>query len=54
MISMARVYTFINFNLPGGAQINASVFQSQGEAMVDKVLEKIDSENVPDYFLQIH
>ena len=54
LVSMARVYSFINFNLPGGAQINASTFESQGQAMVDKVLEKIESENVPDYFLQIH
>lgn len=54
LVSMARVYSFINFNLPGGAQINASIFESQGQAMVDKVLEKIDSDNVPDYFVQIH
>jgi hypothetical protein len=54
LVSMARVYSFISFNLPGGAQINASIFESQGQAMVDKVLEKIDTENVPDYFLQVH
>jgi hypothetical protein len=54
LISMARVYSFISMSLPGGAQINASVLESQGTQMVDKVLEKIDSENVPDYFLQIH
>jgi hypothetical protein len=54
MVSMARVYTFISFNLPGGAQINASMFESQGQQMIDKVLERIDGENTPDYFLQIH
>lgn len=54
MVSMARVYTFISFSLPGGAQINASAFESQGQAMIDKVLERIDGENTTDYFLQIH
>lgn len=54
MISMARVYSFMTFSLPGGAAINASTFESQGNAMVDKVLQQIDGVNTMDYFIQIH
>lgn len=54
MISMARVYAFTSFSLPGAATINASTYESQGNALIDKVLQQIDGNNTADYFLQIH
>jgi hypothetical protein len=54
MISMSRVYSFMTFSLPGGAAVNASAFESQGNAMIDKVLAQVDGVNTADYFLQVH
>lgn len=50
-ISMANVYTFMQFPLPGGVVINASELKNQGKEMVDKVIETIKSQEVPDFFI---
>ena len=40
------------YNLPGGVQINASDIKATGEAELVEVMEMINGENTPSYFLQ--
>jgi hypothetical protein len=41
-----------NYNLPGGVQVNASEIKAQGDAELQEVMEMINGENTPSYFLQ--
>jgi hypothetical protein len=41
-----------NYNLPGGIQVNSSEIKATGESEVQEVMELINSENSPGYFLQ--
>ena len=46
---MLSVFTY---NLPGGVQINASDIRTTGEAELQEVMDMINGENTPSYFLQ--
>jgi hypothetical protein len=41
-----------NYNLPGGVQVNAADVTSAGEAELQEVMDMINGENTPSYFLQ--
>lgn len=53
-ISLGRILTMFNFNLPGGIGINGDNIKSEGQDELEKLLEKIDNENPPDWFLIFH
>ena len=46
---MLSVFTY---NLPGGVQINASEIGNQGANELQEVMDMINGENTPSYFLQ--
>jgi hypothetical protein len=46
---MLSVFTY---NLPGGVQINASEIGTQGATELQEVMDMINGENTPSYFLQ--
>ena len=41
-----------NYNLPGGVQVNATDLKAMGDAEMQEVMEMINGENTPSYFLQ--
>jgi hypothetical protein len=41
-----------NYNLPGGVQVNASDVISAGTEELQEVMDMINGENTPSYFLQ--
>jgi hypothetical protein len=51
-IALANMLSVFSYNLPGGVQINPSEFKSTGEAELQEVMEMINGENTPSYFLQ--
>lgn len=53
-ISYARLLGAYQYNLPGGIQVNADMFRSEGEAEIEKILQQIDERNVPDWFMIFH
>ena len=53
-ISYSRVLGTYPFQLPGGVQIDASSIKGEGEQEIQEIKEKIDSENIPDWFLIFH
>jgi len=53
-ISLANILGMYPFPLPGNVQVNFADLKSDGQAEVDWVLQKIDEENVPDWFFMYH
>lgn len=53
-ISLGRILGTFSYNLPGGITINAESIKQDGEDELDKILEKVDSENAPDWFYMYH
>jgi hypothetical protein len=51
-ISLSRVISTFGYNLPGGVQVNVSALEAQGNAEVQEVMDMINGENTPSYFLQ--
>jgi len=53
-ISLGRILTMFDFNLPGGITINGDDIKSEGKDELDEILEKIDDENAPDWMFIYH
>jgi len=53
-ISLGRALGTISFNLPGGIAINAGDIKSDGETELDKIIEKIQSDQVADWMMIYH
>jgi hypothetical protein len=51
-IALANMLSVFTYNLPGGVQINAADIRSTGEAELQEVMDMINGENTPSYFLQ--
>jgi hypothetical protein len=51
-IALANMLSVFTYNLPGGVQINASDIKATGETELAEVMEMINGENTPSYFLQ--
>ena len=51
-IALANMLGVFQYNLPGGVQINAADIRSTGEAELQEVMDMINGENTPSYFLQ--
>jgi hypothetical protein len=51
-ISLSRVLSAFNYNLPGGVSVNTSELRSDGEKELQEVMDMINGENTPSYFLQ--
>jgi hypothetical protein len=51
-IALANMLSVFNYNLPGGVQVNTSDIRSTGEAELQEVMDMINGENTPSYFLQ--
>ncbi len=51
-IALANMLSVFNYNLPGGVQINTADIRSTGEAELQEVMDMINGENTPSYFLQ--
>ena len=51
-ISLSRVLGAFDYNLPGGIKVNTSQLRQDGEAELAAVMEMINGENTPSYFLQ--
>jgi hypothetical protein len=51
-IALANMLSVFTYNLPGGVQINSSDIRSTGEAELQEVMDMINGENTPSYFLQ--
>jgi hypothetical protein len=49
---LARVISAFNYNLPGGVQVNASDLKAMGDVEMQEVMDMINGENTPSYFLQ--
>jgi hypothetical protein len=49
---LARVISAFNYNLPGGVQVNSADLKAMGDAEMQEVMEMINGENTPSYFLQ--
>lgn len=51
-INLGRTLSIFNYNLPGGVQINFDGIKQDGKDEMEKILEQIDQENSPGWFLQ--
>ncbi len=51
-ISLSRVLSAFNYNLPGGITVNTADLRSDGDRELLEVMEMINNENTPSYFLQ--
>jgi hypothetical protein len=51
-IALANMLSVFTYNLPGGVQINASDIRTTGETELQEVMDMINGENTPSYFLQ--
>jgi hypothetical protein len=51
-ISLSRVLSAFNYNLPGGVTVNTGELRSDGEKELQEVMDMINGENTPSYFLQ--
>jgi hypothetical protein len=51
-IALSQMLGVFTYNLPGGVQINASEIGSQGATELQEVMDMINGENTPSYFLQ--
>lgn len=53
-ISLGRILTMFEYNLPGGVSINGSDIKDEGKDEIEKILEMIDNENSPSWFFIYH
>lgn len=51
-IALSQMLSVFTYNLPGGVQINASEIGNQGANELQEVIDMINGENTPSYFLQ--
>jgi hypothetical protein len=51
-IALSQMLSVFTYNLPGGVTINASEIGSQGNTELQEVMDMINGENTPSYFLQ--
>jgi hypothetical protein len=51
-IALANMLSIFNYNLPGGVSINTGDIRANGEAELQEVMDMINGENKPAYFLQ--
>jgi hypothetical protein len=51
-IALSQMLGVFTYNLPGGVQINSSEIGSQGATELQEVMDMINGENTPSYFLQ--
>ena len=51
-IALSQMISVFTYNLPGGVQINASEIGNQGATELQEVMDMINGENTPSYFLQ--
>lgn len=51
-IALSNMLSVFTYNLPGGVQINTADIRSTGEAELQEVMDMINGENTPSYFLQ--
>ena len=51
-ISLSRVLSAFEYNLPGGVRVNTADLRSDGEKELQEVMDMINGENTPSYFLQ--
>jgi hypothetical protein len=51
-ISLSRVLSAFDYNLPGGIKVNTSLIRQDGEKELQEVMDMINGENTPSYFLQ--
>jgi hypothetical protein len=50
--SLGRMLGAFSYNLPGGVQVNSADLISAGDTEVQEVMDMINGENTPSYFLQ--
>ena len=53
-VALGRILGFFTYNLPGGVSINSGDIKSEGESELEKILQQIDDENSPDWFMLFH
>ena len=53
-VSLARILGMYQFPLPGGITVNADMMRDEGKEDMEWVLERIDAETQPDWFMQYH
>lgn len=53
-ISLGRILTMFTYTLPGGVAVNGDALKEDGKEELDKIIEQINSENVPDWFYIFH
>lgn len=51
-VSLGRMLGAFSYNLPGGVQVNSSDLITAGDTEVQEVMDMINGENTPSYFLQ--
>jgi hypothetical protein len=51
-IALANMLSVFNYTLPGGVTINTADIRATGDAELTEVMEMINNENTPSYFLQ--
>ena len=51
-INTGRILQVFNYNLPGGITVNFDSIKQDGQAEMDLIMQQIDSENTPDFFMQ--
>jgi len=51
-IALSQMLGVFSYNLPGGVQINAGEIGTQGATELQEVMDMINGENTPSYFLQ--
>lgn len=51
-ISLARMLSAFTYNLPGGVQVNTADLKADGDSELQEVMDMINDENTPSYFLQ--
>jgi hypothetical protein len=51
-IALSQMLGVFTYNLPGGVQINANEIGTQGATELQEVMDMINGENTPSYFLQ--
>ena len=53
-ISLSRILGMYQFPLPGGVTVNADMLRDEGKEEMDWVLERMDQETQPDWFMMFH
>jgi hypothetical protein len=53
-ISLGRILTMFTYTLPGGVSINGDAIKDEGKDELKDLLDKIDSENSPNWFYIFH